>query len=185
MKRMLIAGALIALATPSANAVVYRLTNNALAANAQATIREADSATIPPDPRNSDFQAYLAWLAAGNAPDPAPAPSAAQVIQQNYASAIAAGLTTTSAATPALNATYSVDTTAQANITAIVTGIAAGLGLPGGGTTFEYFDITGAPHNFTAAQFASLAAAIRNYVYALDLYAAGQGSLPSANASIP
>ncbi len=40
-------------------------------------IREADSAFIPRDPANTDWQAYQAWLAAGNAPNPAP-PSAVQ-----------------------------------------------------------------------------------------------------------
>jgi hypothetical protein len=35
-------------------------------------IRDADGASIPTDPRNTDWQAYQAWLAAGNAPNPAP-----------------------------------------------------------------------------------------------------------------
>jgi hypothetical protein len=39
-------------------------------------IRDADGVTIPADPRNADWQAYLAWLAAGNTPSPAPVPPA-------------------------------------------------------------------------------------------------------------
>lgn len=50
----------------------YTLTNNALAADAQPVIR-SDGAVIPNDPHNADWQACLAWLAAGNTPNPAPA----------------------------------------------------------------------------------------------------------------
>lgn len=41
---------------------------------ADGILRLADNAHIPADPRNTDWQAYQAWLAAGNAPD---APDAA------------------------------------------------------------------------------------------------------------
>jgi hypothetical protein len=37
-------------------------------------IRRDDGTFIPPDPRNTDYAAYLAWLAAGNTPDPYVAP---------------------------------------------------------------------------------------------------------------
>lgn len=37
-------------------------------------LRLADNAFIPPDPANTDYQAYLTWLEAGNTPEPAPEP---------------------------------------------------------------------------------------------------------------
>ena len=33
--------------------------------------RKEDMAFIPPDTRNGDYQAYLAWVAEGNTADPA------------------------------------------------------------------------------------------------------------------
>jgi hypothetical protein len=44
---------------------MYKLTNF------NVVIRTADKASIPFDPDNTDYQAYLAWVALGNQPTPA------------------------------------------------------------------------------------------------------------------
>lgn len=37
-------------------------------------LRAEDGASIPPDPANTDYAAYLAWLEEGNTPEPTPEP---------------------------------------------------------------------------------------------------------------
>jgi hypothetical protein len=55
-------------------------------------LRLADNAFIPPDPANTDYAAFLEWVAAGNMPEPAPmiAPPAPLTTEQKLE---AAGLT--------------------------------------------------------------------------------------------
>lgn len=50
-------------------------------------VRLSDMASIPPEPVNSDYAAYLAWLAEGNIPDPyvPPPPPPVTVISRRQA----------------------------------------------------------------------------------------------------
>lgn len=104
-------------------------------------------------------------------------------------SKLAAGLVVTSIGASALNATYGLDQVSQDQLWNIALGLAAGLGFPGGASTFAYPDITGTPRTFTSAQFTNLAKAVRDYVFAANTQAAiaaqgGTASWPTATATI-
>ena len=66
--------------------MTYRLTTG------NTILRLADNAFIPPDPANTDYVAFLDWVAAGNTPEPSPvvAPPAPLTTEQKFE---AAGLT--------------------------------------------------------------------------------------------
>ena len=50
---------------------MYKLGINPTGGTVNCVIRTADGACIPMDEQNSDYVAYLKWLAEGNTPEPA------------------------------------------------------------------------------------------------------------------
>jgi hypothetical protein len=136
-------------------------------------------------------ETYTAWLAAGNVPTPiASANDLWQVLVAKWLPrAMGNGAAITSTGTPALNGTYATDPKSIANITALSTGIAAGKPLPGGGSTFNYPDVSGTMHAFSAVNFLNFATAIEGLVYAAEqalstLLNGGTATMPSSTLTI-
>ena len=50
---------------------MYKLQKDTLSEKIVSVGRISDGASIPFNPDNTDYQAYLAWLAEGNTPEPA------------------------------------------------------------------------------------------------------------------
>ena len=50
---------------------MYKLIKNPFTNEINQVQRVSDTAFIPFDPANTDYQAYLAWLNEGNVPEPA------------------------------------------------------------------------------------------------------------------
>jgi len=86
----------------------------------------------------------------------------------------------TSSSKPSLNGTYAIDSASRGNITGIATSINAGLGVPGGAETFNYPDIQGQPHQWTASLFIEFAREVMNFVYAISQVLGGHSvDIPS------
>ena len=64
-----------------------------------------------------------------------------------------------------LAGTYAITDDAHAAMTVLATSIASGRALPGGGSAFNYIDMTGMQHSFSAEQFLAFAHACDNYIY--------------------
>jgi hypothetical protein len=129
---------------------------------------------------------YQAWRTAGNLPtNILNAEELFDVLVAQWApSYLLVGINLVSTGTPALNGTYALDPVSQQQITGVATSLAAGRGLPGGGSTFLYQG-----HPFSGANFLNFADAAEGYVYGLyqslgEIVMTGSGSLPSQTVTI-
>ena len=49
----------------------YKLLKNSVTNEIRSVLRLSDGASIPFDPKNTDYQAYLKWVSEGGVPTPA------------------------------------------------------------------------------------------------------------------
>jgi len=126
----------------------------------------------------------VGWSYDGTAFAPPPPPEPLTIKQQGEM-LLRQPVTVHCTSIPALNADYWVDPATQAQITSVAASIAASLGLPGGGSTFNWSDVTGTAHAWPAPQFTDLAKAVMNFVYAAGQVAQGHSTtLPSSTLTI-
>jgi hypothetical protein len=142
--------------------MTYSLTSGA------SVIRDVDQAIVPADPRNVDWQAYQAWLAAGNTPTP-------------YAAPPPAGVQIASASTPAINGIYAIDPASQQRIAAVSLYIQVNGKFPAAQMVLPWPDAAGEPHAFPSVTlFQAFATALADFVAAVDL-----GQTPDQPVPIP
>jgi hypothetical protein len=93
--------------------------------------------------------------------------------QQKGAALLAGPVQVNCTSVPEITSAYPIDAATLNQITTIVAAANAGLGLPGGGETFNWPDVTGAPHQWPAPQFIAFAGQVMNFVYASTQAAQG------------
>lgn len=93
-------------------------------------------------------------------PEPTPAEIAGAIMNQP--------VTVTCPTNATLEAIYANNVGARQAMLGIVSQVNAGLGLPGGGGTFNYSDIDGAERLWSEIEFVAYASAVTQFVYACD-----------------
>lgn len=133
---------------------MYRLTTS------NSVIRLSDSACIPFDPRNTDYQAYQAWLALGNTPQPIDPPTLAEKTAQIDAQRDAKLMLGVAWGTHI----WRTDDVFQAQITSLIAAFTNGI-IPAAATVnVRTMDATPVSVAMTLADLKALAGAVLQYV---------------------
>jgi hypothetical protein len=155
---------------------------------------EADLPTDAVEISDEDYKVLLDAQSAGQvivtdpdtggamAVDPIPPE---QTLAQQAAAMMAAPVTVDCATAVGVTATYANNAEVRGRATTVVSQINAGLGLPGGGATFNWPDIDNTQRDWPEAEFKSLAKALADYTYELQQVVDGFSDiLPSNTLSI-
>jgi hypothetical protein len=132
-----------------------------------------------------------AWAVEGGAfvaytpPEPPEVPTEPPSLQDQAAAMMNEPVTVVSQSMPSLNAQYQNDPPTRQHITTITMAYNGGLGLPGGGRAFQWWDVDGTTYLWPAMQFVSFAQAVMNFVYACTQVVNGESTeLPSSTLTI-
>jgi hypothetical protein len=132
--------------------------------------------------------AGIGWTYASGVFTPPFVPTPILTPQQKSQMALNAPINLISTSTPALNGSYSVNSSAIANLNAVTTYILVNSAFPGSLSEMPWVDTTGAMHEFpNTALFTQFASAVADYVSQVTLYGDSNGtygSLPSPNITI-
>lgn len=157
----------------------------------------------PPDgvPIEDCFHADLTWIDCSATPDVAPgwtatetggvwtfappADPAPPTLPEQAMALLTTPITVTSRSQSSVNGVYPNDDPTRSQITAIMTKVNAGNGLPGGSNSFNWPDIDGTRHDWRVAQFTDYANQMADFVYQAVQVQQGQSTtLPSTSLSI-
>jgi hypothetical protein len=105
-------------------------------------------------------------------PPPPPPPT----LQQQARALMRGPVTVVCTSIPSLNGVYPIDQTTQLQIIRVTGAINAGLDLPSGESTFNWFDTSLTPHAWPALQFTAFAKAVMMFLYTAEQVAQGNGS---------
>lgn len=121
-------------------------------------------------------------------PPTPPPPTAAQIAVTLAQTTLSNGLNIVCSRSPTLNSNYSLTSTAQSNITAVITYILLNSTFPGGVSSMAWSDSSGVMHMFSDVDtFKSFATAMANFVASVTLYGDSggtQGAIPANTVTI-